>query len=112
MTGELEALGSPGLFLAGEVTAHALIKTAIEQGQAVAAEVARRLQTVEDKGDEILDLCIVGAGPAGLGAAWRLHELGHTEWSLYESTSHAGGLASSVVAGTRPSSVAMNASTW
>ena len=32
----LEAIGSPGLFLAGEVTAHALIKTAIEHGTAVA----------------------------------------------------------------------------
>lgn len=42
-------------------------------------------------------IVIVGAGPTGLGAAWRLHELGYTDWSLYESTSHAGGLASSVV---------------
>jgi protoporphyrinogen oxidase len=42
-------------------------------------------------------IVIVGAGPAGLGAAWRLHELGHPNWSLYECTSHAGGLASSVV---------------
>ncbi|MFO1008561.1 MAG: NAD(P)-binding domain-containing protein [Planctomycetota bacterium] len=40
----LEAHGTPGLFLAGEVTAHALIKTAIEHGTAVAAEVARRMQ--------------------------------------------------------------------
>ena len=42
-------------------------------------------------------IVIVGAGPTGLGAAWRLHELGYRNWSLYESTSHAGGLASSVV---------------
>ena len=42
-------------------------------------------------------IVIIGAGPAGLGAAWRLHELGHTTWSLYESASHAGGLASSAV---------------
>jgi protoporphyrinogen oxidase len=40
---------------------------------------------------------IVGAGPAGLGAAWRLHELGHTNWELFESSSEPGGLASSVV---------------
>lgn len=38
-----EAHGVRGLFLAGEVTAHALIKTAIEQRSAVANEVARRL---------------------------------------------------------------------
>ncbi|NUP95002.1 MAG: NAD(P)-binding domain-containing protein [Planctomycetaceae bacterium] len=62
----LEALGTPGLFLAGEVTAHALIKTAIEHGTAVAAEVARRGRT--GASDE-LDLCIVGVGPAGLACA-------------------------------------------
>ena len=40
---------------------------------------------------------IIGAGPTGLGAAWRLHELGHHNWELYESADHPGGLASSVV---------------
>lgn len=63
---QLEAVGSPGLFLAGEVTAHALIKTAIEHGTAVAAEVARRPRS--EREDE-LDLCIVGAGPAGMACA-------------------------------------------
>jgi len=62
----LEAVGSPGLFLAGEVTAHALIKTAIEHGTAVADEVARRDRAHEDG---VLDLCIVGAGPAGLACS-------------------------------------------
>src|SRR5688572_13890378 len=50
LTEQLEAVGSPGLFLAGEVTAHALIKPAIEQGTAVAAEVARRLAAERDSG--------------------------------------------------------------
>lgn len=40
---------------------------------------------------------ILGAGPTGLGAAWRLHERGHTNWSLYEAAPEAGGLASSVL---------------
>ena len=40
---------------------------------------------------------IVGAGPAGLGAAHRLHELGHTDWCLYEKRDSAGGLSASVV---------------
>lgn len=39
---------------------------------------------------------IVGAGPTGLGAAWRLQERGHGNWSLYEAAPDAGGLASSV----------------
>ena len=42
-------------------------------------------------------IVILGAGPTGLGAAWRLHERGHRNWSLYEAASHAGGLASSVI---------------
>ena len=42
-------------------------------------------------------IVIVGAGPTGLGAAWRLQELGHTDWDLYERAETAGGLASSVV---------------
>lgn len=42
-------------------------------------------------------ILIVGAGPTGIGAAWRLNELGHTNWELVESASHAGGLATSVL---------------
>jgi protoporphyrinogen oxidase len=42
-------------------------------------------------------IVVIGAGPTGLGAAWRLNELQHTNWALYESTDHPGGLASSVV---------------
>ena len=39
---------------------------------------------------------ILGAGPAGLGAAHRLHELGHDDWLLLEASDGPGGLASSV----------------
>jgi len=42
-------------------------------------------------------IIIIGAGPTGLGAARRLEELGHKNWQLLESSSHAGGLASSFV---------------
>ena len=64
----LEAVGAPGLFLAGEVTAHALIKTAVDHGAAVATEVAQRVAAgVEYEGE--FDLVIVGAGPAGLACA-------------------------------------------
>lgn len=73
----LEAVGSPGLFLAGEVTAHALIKTAIEHGTAVGAEIARRIEEDPGMDDErVLDLLIVGAGPAGLACALEAHEQG------------------------------------
>ncbi|MBI5361778.1 MAG: NAD(P)-binding domain-containing protein [Planctomycetes bacterium] len=99
LTAELEAVGTPGVFLAGEVTAHALIKTAIEHGTAVAAAVARRaaprgivptrtsaamaFAARTDRGvvpeawsaahaeaaEDVHDLVIVGAGPAGLACA-------------------------------------------
>ena len=40
---------------------------------------------------------VIGAGPTGLGAAWRLNELGHANWVLLETSDHPGGLASSIV---------------
>lgn len=43
------------------------------------------------------DLLIVGAGPTGLGAAWRLAARGGVEWVLCEAEDGAGGLAGSVV---------------
>jgi protoporphyrinogen oxidase len=42
-------------------------------------------------------ILIVGAGPAGLGAAWRLQELGCSDWLLLESAERPGGLAASFV---------------
>ncbi len=42
-------------------------------------------------------LVILGAGPTGLGAAWRLNERGHANWLLCEAASQGGGLASSVI---------------
>jgi protoporphyrinogen oxidase len=41
-------------------------------------------------------IIIIGAGPTGLGAAWRLNELGHENWLLVEQAPFAGGLAASV----------------
>lgn len=40
-------------------------------------------------------IVIVGAGPTGLGAAYRLAELGHPDWEIFERDDHVGGLASS-----------------
>jgi protoporphyrinogen oxidase len=41
-------------------------------------------------------ILIIGAGPTGLGAGYRLQELGHDDWRCYEASDHVGGLASSV----------------
>ena len=40
-------------------------------------------------------ILILGAGPTGLGAAHRLHELGHTDWLLADRNPYFGGLATS-----------------
>jgi len=42
-------------------------------------------------------LLIVGAGPTGLGAAWRLIARGESDWVVCEAAAGAGGLAGSVV---------------
>lgn len=38
---------------------------------------------------------IIGAGPCGLGAGWRLTELGLDDFTIYERAPHPGGLAAS-----------------
>ncbi len=47
---------------------------------------------ITDKAGKIL---IIGAGPTGLGAAWRLQEAGGADWELFERDGQVGGLASS-----------------
>ena len=42
-------------------------------------------------------IVIIGAGPTGLGAAYRLHELGYDNWTLYEKSDHVGGHSASHV---------------
>jgi protoporphyrinogen oxidase len=42
-------------------------------------------------------IVIIGGGPTGLGAAYRLHELGYESWVLYEKTDYLGGHSSSHV---------------
>ena len=54
-------------------------------------------QVVRPVGDrmERFEHVIIGAGPTGLGAAWRLHELGHSNWVMIEASTEPGGLSSS-----------------
>jgi protoporphyrinogen oxidase len=44
-------------------------------------------------------IAILGAGPVGLGAAYRLLELGHSDFTVYERDGGVGGLAASVTDG-------------
>ena len=40
-------------------------------------------------------IVILGAGPTGLGAAYRLNEIGYQNWAIYERNNYIGGLATS-----------------
>ena len=40
-------------------------------------------------------IVVIGAGPTGLGAAYRLKELGHKNFTLYERSPYIGGLSAS-----------------
>lgn len=42
-------------------------------------------------------IVVIGAGPTGLGAAWRLNELKHPHWMLIDASPTPGGLSSSYV---------------
>jgi protoporphyrinogen oxidase len=44
-------------------------------------------------------IVIIGAGPTGLGAAYRLNELGYDNWVLYEKSDEVGGHSTSHVDG-------------
>ncbi len=64
----------PGVYIAGELGGLALIKNAILQGSNVAHAIAHRLKDQQMPG--MVDVLIVGAGPAGLSTALAAHELG------------------------------------
>src|SRR5580704_12336602 len=40
-------------------------------------------------------IVILGAGPTGLGTAYRLAQLRHPTWDVFERSDHVGGLAAS-----------------
>jgi len=42
-------------------------------------------------------IVIVGAGPVGLGAGYRLHELGCENWAIYEKHNYVGGQSASFI---------------
>ncbi|MBC8405065.1 MAG: NAD(P)-binding domain-containing protein [Planctomycetes bacterium] len=70
----MQAHGVPGLYLAGEVTGYALIRTAVDHGRRCANAAWERKQKVGANAG--LDLCIVGAGPGGLACALEAKRLG------------------------------------
>jgi len=71
----------PGVFIIGELGGLALIKNAVNQGRECIDTVARRVAR-QARAPGILDVCIVGAGPAGLSASLRAVEKGLTYVTL------------------------------
>jgi len=61
----------PGLWIAGELSGFALINNAVEQGKMVAERIADLIASPGDSDEEMLDLLVVGAGPAGMSAGLR-----------------------------------------
>ncbi len=87
----LESPTMPGVFLAGEITARALIRTAIRQGSAVAEHIVARCAVPAAGGaDDVLDAVVVGAGPGGLACALGLRK-GGAEFVLIDQESVVGG---------------------
>lgn len=64
-----------GIYLAGEVAGTPLVKLGLNRGTELADAIRAELGP-PDADPDLLDVLIVGAGPAGLGAAMRAHELG------------------------------------
>src|SRR5580704_2475760 len=66
----------PNMFIVGELGGLALIKNAINQGRDCADTIAKRIPTLKNgsSSHDVLDLLIVGAGPAGISASLRAIE--------------------------------------
>jgi thioredoxin reductase (NADPH) len=66
----------PNLFIVGELGGLALIKNAINQGRECTDTIASRIAGLRrgKSGADVLDLLIVGAGPAGISASLRAIE--------------------------------------
>ncbi len=62
----------PGIYIAGELSGLALIKNAIQQGTKVIDSI--RISMNPDKKNGLVDVAIIGAGPAGMSAALRAVE--------------------------------------
>jgi thioredoxin reductase (NADPH) len=90
LNGNFES-SQPGLFIAGELSGMGLIHNSVRQGHVAAEAALRRLRPHQDT--EILDLVIVGAGPAGLGAAAYAKQLG-ANYRVLEKRRIGGAIAS------------------
>lgn len=66
----------PGLFIVGDLADAPIIKVALNQGYDVAHHVIKELGGEVGADEDVLDVAVIGAGPAGIGAALALKETG------------------------------------
>ncbi|MFC3173664.1 NAD(P)-binding domain-containing protein [Novosphingobium bradum] len=76
----------PGLFIAGELGGMGLIKNAIEQGRQAIGHAATAARRSRAQGSDLLDVVIVGCGPAGLAASLGALERGLAFVTLDQAT--------------------------
>ncbi len=82
----------PNLFIAGELGGLALIKNAINQGRDCVDLITTRIEDLRtatsttNGTSSVLDVIIVGAGPAGISASLRATENGLTHMTLERET--------------------------
>lgn len=75
----------PGIFIAGELGGMGLIANAVEQGRQ-AIEAIARLDGVAREHGHVLDVVIIGAGPAGIAASLAARELGLNSVTLEQES--------------------------
>ncbi len=80
-----------GIFVAGELGGMGLIRNGIEQGRQAMESIARYAPTVSAAAD-VLDVVIIGAGPAGLSASLAAKERG-LKFEILEQDSFGGTVA-------------------
>jgi thioredoxin reductase/NAD-dependent dihydropyrimidine dehydrogenase PreA subunit len=69
----------PGLHVVGELGGRGLIKNAINEGKVAVEHIARRLAAAPAVADaDIVDVAVVGSGPAGLSAGIEAIHSGHS----------------------------------
>ncbi len=73
----------PGLFIAGELGGMGLIRNAIEQGKQAMDAIAKKLKRSRN---DVLDVFIVGAGPAGFSASLAAMEKGLRYTTIEQET--------------------------